>query len=81
MGYFIMWRIAAAIIGAFATAFLHEKTGRDVTMGGLIGLVVGAIGGWFFLMILWLWLYYDRTSLPVGRIYNARRPPWYRWWD
>lgn len=81
MGYFIMWRIATAFIGAFATAFLHEKTGRDVTMGGLIGLAVGAIGGWFFLMILWLWLYYDRTTLPVGRMYNTRRPPWYRWWD
>jgi hypothetical protein len=81
MAYFLALRVAAAIIGAFVTAYVHEKTGRDVTMGGLIGIVVGAIGGWFFLMLLWLWLYYDRTTLPIGRMYNARRPPWYRWWD
>ena len=69
------------VIGSFGTAYLHQRTGRDVTMGGLLGALVGAVGGIFFLMLFWMWLYYDRQSLPLGRVYNSRRPPWYRWWD
>jgi hypothetical protein len=69
------------VVGAFGTAYLHERTGRDVTNGGLLGALVGGVGGIFFLMLFWLWLYYDRQSLPIGRVYNSRRPPWYRWWD
>jgi hypothetical protein len=59
---------------------MHQRTGRDVTMGGIIGLVVGAIGGIFFLMMLWLWLYYGSGSYPVGRVYNSRKL-WCKWWE
>ena len=81
MIYFVLWRVVWTIIGSFGTAYLHERTGRDVQMGGLIGALVGAIGGIFFLMAFWVWLYYGRcnTSRP-WRIINARRR-WYNWWD
>ncbi|MCU0496550.1 MAG: hypothetical protein MUF87_04260 [Anaerolineae bacterium] len=81
----MIWAIIAlrilfwGAVGSFGTAYLHERTGRDVAMGGLIGLVVGAVGGIFFLMLLWVWLYYVQSA-PIGRVYNARRR-WYRWWD
>ncbi len=80
MFYFGMYAIFGAIIGSFGTAFIHQRTGRDVTMGGIIGLVVGAVGGIFFLMILWLYLYYG-SSGPVGRMYGPHRKVWYRWWE
>jgi hypothetical protein len=37
MGYFALWTIIWAAIGLFGTAYLHERTGRDVTMDTLIG--------------------------------------------
>lgn len=80
MFYYVLWVIGFAIIGSFGTAFIHERTGRDVTMGGIIGGVVGAVGGIFLLMLLWLWLYYG-GYMPVGRVYGVRRKVWYRWWD
>jgi hypothetical protein len=80
MRYVIFWMIFWAVIGSFGTAYLHERTGRDVTMGGLIGALVGAVGNIFFLMILWVWLYYYAPS-PVGRMYGTRRKVWYRWWE
>jgi hypothetical protein len=80
MFYFALWTIFWALVGSFGTAFIHQKTGRDVQMGGLIGAVVGAVGGIFLLMLLWVWLYYI-SSAPVGRMYGPRRRVWYRWWD
>jgi hypothetical protein len=78
--YFILWRVFLAIAGSFATAYVHQRTGRDVTMGGLIGAAVGGIGGIWFLLMLWIWIYYFAGS-PVGRMYGVRRKVWYRWWD
>jgi hypothetical protein len=80
MGYFTVWAVTWALIGSFGTAFMHQRTGRDVTMGGIIGLAVGAIGGIFLLLMLWLWLYYGSGSYPVGRIHNSRKR-WYMWWE
>ncbi|MBZ0286734.1 MAG: hypothetical protein K8I30_03900 [Anaerolineae bacterium] len=80
MWYIIAWGAFWAVVGSFGTAYLHERTGRDVTMGGLLGAVVGAVGGIFFLMCLWVYLYYY-ASAPVGRMYGPRRKVWYRWWD
>ncbi len=80
MFYWLMYAAFGAIVGSFGTAFIHQKTGRDVQMGGLLGAVVGAVGGIFFLMLLWLWLYYDGGMFrSVGRSYNVRRN-WYNWW-
>ena len=76
----LLWALVWGTIGSFGTAFLHEKQGRDVTMGGLMGLVVGAIGGIFFLMLFWLWLYYQNPYSPVGRAYNLRKR-WYNWYN
>ena len=81
MFYWFMYAAFGVIIGSFGTAFIHQKTGRDVQMGGLIGAVVGAVGGFFFLMLLWLWLYYDGGAFrPVGKRYNVTRQ-WYNWWN
>ncbi len=80
MRYIILWGLLWAVIGSFGTAYLHQRTGRDVQMGGLIGGIVGAIGGIFFLMILWVWLYYGSAWHPVGRLHNPRHV-WYRWWE
>lgn len=79
-GAFILWRVVFALVGAFGTAYLHERQGRDVTMGGLLGLLVGGVGGIFFLMLFWVWLYYDRGLSSVGRMYNPRKR-WYNWWN
>jgi hypothetical protein len=80
MYYFIAWRIVLAIFGSFATAYLHQRTGRDVMMGGLLGAAVGGIGGIFFLLGLWTYIYYYSPS-PIGRMYGTRRKVWYRWWE
>jgi hypothetical protein len=80
MFYVIGWAALWAVVGSFGTAYLHERTGRDVTMGGLLGAVVGAVGGIFFLAGLWVWLYYY-ASPPVGRMYGRPRKVWYRWWE
>jgi uncharacterized membrane protein YeaQ/YmgE (transglycosylase-associated protein family) len=75
----LLWRVVVGLVGAFGTAYVHETKGRDVTMGGLIGLVVGLVGGLFFLMLLWVWLYYVSPA-PVGRLYNSRKR-WHQWWN
>lgn len=80
MWYVIGWRIVLAIIGSFVTAYIHERTGRDVRMGGIIGAAVGGIGGIWFLLILWVWIYYF-ASPPIGRVYGLKRKFWYRWWE
>lgn len=80
MIYFLMWALVGAVIGSFGTAYIHQITGRDVRMGGIIGALVGAIGSLFLLVMLWLWLYYGDTSYRVGKRYGPRTP-WYRWWD
>lgn len=49
-------------------------------MGGLIGLAVGAVGGIFLLVLLWVWVYYFGGGM-VGRVYGPTRKMWYRWWD
>jgi len=82
MRYVVLWAIFWAIVGSFGTAYLHERTGRDVQMGGLIGLVVGAIGQIFFLMVLWIWIYYGSAGGWGGaRMYGRPRRVWYRWWQ
>ena len=82
MAYFIMWAVFWGIVGSFGTAFIHQKTGRDVQMGGLIGFVVGAVGQIFLLVFLWVWLYYGSSSYGrVGRMYGPSRRVWYRWWE
>ena len=43
MTYMIMWAVFWGIVGSFGTAYLHERTGRDVTMGGLLVGLVGAL--------------------------------------
>ena len=78
-GVFLLWRVVWALVGAFGTAYLHERQGRDVTMGGLLGLAVGAVGGIFFVVILWVWVYYAHPHSAVGRAYNVRKR-WYNWW-
>jgi hypothetical protein len=80
MRYLILWGIFWAVVGSFGTAYLHQRTGRDVTMGGILGGVIGAFGGIFFLMGLWIYIYYY-SSGPVGRMYGTRRKVWYRWWE
>jgi hypothetical protein len=80
MMYYIAWAALWAVIGSFGTAYLHQRTGRDVTMGGIIGGVVGMLGVPFFLVGLWIYIYYY-SSGPVGRMYGVRRKVWYRWWE
>lgn len=81
-GSLILWRVVVALIGAFATAYLHEIKGRNVQLGGLIGLAVGGIGGLFFLLWLWVWIYYF-TDSPIGTVYYSRNRVrrWYNWWN
>lgn len=76
----LMWALVWGAIGSFGTAYIHERQGRDVTMGGLLGLVVGAIGGIFFLMLFWVWIYYNYPYSSVGRAYNLRKR-WYNWYN
>lgn len=80
MIYFGLWTIVWAIVGSFGTAYLHEQTGRDVQMGGLIGALVGAVGGIFLLVVLWMWVYYGSGGRPVWKVVHARRR-WYNWWN
>jgi len=80
MDELIIWVVFWAIVGSFGTAFVHQKTGRDVQMGGIIGLVVGAVGQIFLLMVLWVWLYYGAAG-GRARMYGAPRHLWYRWWE
>jgi hypothetical protein len=80
MFYAAMWIVFGAVLGSFGTAYIHERTGRDVQLGGIIGALVGAVGGIFFLVMLWVWLLYGGGSFPIGRVYSSRRV-WYRWWD
>ena len=65
-----------AIVGAFGTAYVHERTGRDPGMGGTIGLLVGGIGSWWALVSLWAWLLYNKQPI---RVSNPRQR-WYSWW-
>jgi hypothetical protein len=82
MSYVMMWAIFWGVIGSFGTAFIHEKTGRDVQMGGVLGFIVGAVGSIFFLMILWVYLYYGSGGGWSGaRMYGKPRRVWYRWWE
>lgn len=80
MLYVALWAILGALVGSFGTAYVHQQTGRDVTMGGIIGMLVGAVGSIFLLVMFWVWLYYAAPS-SVGRMYGTRRKVWYRWWD
>ena len=74
--YFSVWMIVWALVGAFGTAWVHEITGRDPRIGGLIGLAVGLVLGPFYLVSFWVWLYYTRLS--NYRIGTNRR--WFEWW-
>ena len=76
----ILWIVVWAIVGSFGTAYIHQRTGRDVQMGGLIGAVVGAVGQIFLLVLLWCWLYYG-SSWRGPRMYGKPRQVWYRWWE
>lgn len=75
---FLMWRVLWAFVGAFGTAYLHERQARDVTAGGLIGIVVGAVGGILLLALFWVILYYTRPFIPKGEWVGYKR--WYQWW-
>ena len=79
--YLIIWGLFWGLIGSFGTAYLYQRTGRDVQMGGLIGAVVGAVGCIFLLMLLWVWLYYGNSSVPMGRMYGKPHREWYNWWN
>lgn len=82
MWYFAMWAIFWGVIGSFGTAYLHERTGRDVRMGGIFGALIGAVGGIFLLTLFWIWLWYS-SAPPVGRVYRPYnfRQRWFRWWE
>jgi hypothetical protein len=78
--YVIAWRIVLALLASFATAYIFERKGRDVRTGGIVGAAVGAIGGIWFLLILWVGVYFFLPS-PDERIYGLKRKFWYRWWE
>ena len=69
------WSLMWALVGAFGTAATHENTGRDTRTGGLIGLAVGFVLGPAWLVWLWIFLAYYRSSNVIVR--NRR---WYEWW-
>lgn len=79
-GIGLVWILFWGTIGSFGTAYLHERTGRNVQMGGLLGMVVGGVLGIFGLVWLWLWIYYGQSSTVVGRVYNPKRR-WYTWYN
>lgn len=74
--WFTWWSLVWALAGAFGTAWLHQRTGRDPQTGGLIGLVVGGVLGPLYLVSFWVWLYYTRLNVYVTK----RRRQWYEWW-
>jgi hypothetical protein len=76
MFFWSWWQLVWALAGAFGTAWLHQYTGRDPRIGGIIGLIVGFVMGPFWLVSFWVWLYYTRRSTTI--ITKYRR--WYEWW-
>lgn len=74
--YWLFHPFVVAIVGAFVTAYMHEHTGRDPRTGGLIGAVAGFIGGYWLLVSLWIYLYYNRLNVHIIR--KQRR--WWEWW-
>jgi hypothetical protein len=72
----VLLMLLQALLGAFGTAFVFEHTGRDVSKGGIIGLVLGGTAGWLGLIPMWVWLFY-RPEPIRGR---ALRRRWYTWW-
>jgi hypothetical protein len=76
MYYWLFHPFVACALGAFATAYMHEHTGRDPRTGGLIGAAVGFFCGYPFLVSLWVWLYHNRLNV---HIINRRRR-WFEWW-
>lgn len=67
------WAVSS-IGGSFVTAWFLERSGRDPQLGGLIGLIGGALG-WFYLIPIWVWLLKNPTRI---RVQNRRRR-WYTW--
>lgn len=67
-----------ALVGAFGTALVHEKTSRDVSLGGWVGLLLGGVFGITSLISFWVWLIYDQRTWRVS-IQNPRRR-WFTWW-
>ncbi len=78
IGYIILWHLSWAILGAFGTAWVHEFTGRDVGVGGWLGLAIGGIIGPPGLITLWVSLVAQPNWLR-GKLKNAERR-WYKWW-
>lgn len=78
-GTLLFWRVVVGLIGAFGTAYLFERSGRDVTMGGLLGLAIGGIGGLLFLVPLWVYLQFIAVE-PKIRVVGLRKR-WYQWWN
>jgi hypothetical protein len=76
MFWFSWWQLVWALAGAFGTAWLHQYTGRDPRIGGVLGLLIGFLFGPFALVSFWVWLYYTRSSVVV--LTRTRR--WYEWW-
>ncbi len=65
-----------AVIGSFGTAYVFQYAGRDVSRGGVYGLLVGGMFGWMGLVPLWGWTFLNPSPL---RVKNLGRP-WYLWW-
>ncbi|MCB9649765.1 MAG: hypothetical protein H6730_24670 [Deltaproteobacteria bacterium] len=73
-----LYRLFFALVGAFGTALIHEKTGREVSTGGWFGLLIGAFLGPYYLVSFWVWLFYRQPRLRVQVVNRRRR--WYTWW-
>lgn len=69
--------VLGGLFGAFGTAFVCERTGRDVSLGGMIGLAAGALLGPHYMVMAWVWLFVDRRTFVVRSVNGLRR----RWWD
>ena len=68
----------SAFVGSFGTAYIHQRTGRDTSTGGLVGLLVGGALGRYALVSLWVSLLVQPNWL-TGRMSQFRKP-WYLWW-
>lgn len=76
--WILFMRLTWTLVGAFGTAYLFERQGRDVTRGGLTGLVLGLLGGLPLLLFYWGFQAYGGSFLPAGQWNGHKR--WHQWW-